>query len=302
MKPLKICKIPKDKVFELFPLPKDFLKEYLKSRPDILDNTDIFFENCRSKDRKYKDFSLFEEFNHHESDTIYICPIYLELYEYANMPVLRIIEHCCAWCYPNPVVFQWNHDVNFGGKYLGAQKYTNAYFINFNTSYTIPNDIVVPFWVINDDYIQQKSTNFAGFIGSPNNSLRKKLVNTISGKEGYLFQAGLSQDQYLKTLAQCRFSFCPRGQGLSSYRFFECMHLSTIPVLIADSVELPYKDSVDYDKICVRIPESKAGDFDYINKTLKDVDTLQMHLEKSKVRKKFTLLGIQKEIHRRLSC
>lgn len=300
MKPLRIFKISKEKIFEKFPLPDNFLKEYLKSRPDVLENTDIFFENCRSKKETCKDFSLFEEYPHHELETIHVCPIYLELYEYAKMPVLEVIENCCAWCYPNPVVFQWNHDTDFASKYLGAQKYTNAYFINFNTSKPLPNDIVVPFWVVNTYFISEKAKHFAGFIGSLNNDLRRTLCGAISGKKGYI-QAKLPYSEYLHTSAKCKFSFCPRGQGLSSYRFYECMHLSTIPVLIADKSALPYTHEIDYDKICVRIPEEKAGDFDYIDNRLKEADILQMHIEKNNVKDKFTLLGVQHEIHRRLS-
>jgi hypothetical protein len=300
MKPLQICKIPKDKIFEKFPLPGNFLKEYLKSRPDVLENTDIFFENCRSKKETYKDFSLFEEFNYHELETIYLCPVYLELFEYAKINVLEVIEHCCALCYPNIVVFQWNHDTDFASKYLEAQKHTNAVIINFNTSKSLPNDIIIPFWVVNTAYISEKTKYFAGFIGSLNNSLRKTLVGAISGKEGYT-QIQLPYKEFLKTAAQCKFSFCPRGQGLSSYRFYECMHLSTIPVLIADKSVLPYTNEIDYEKICIRVPEAKASDFDYIDNKLKEADVFQMHIEKNKVKEKFTLLGVQQEIYRRLS-
>jgi len=298
MKSVPIMKIEKEIILNKFPLSDNFLKEYLKSRPDILDNTDIFFENCRSKNETHKDFGLFIESSFHELETVYICPIYLELYEYANMPVLEVIEHCCAWCYPNPVIFQWNHDIDFASKYLGAQKYTNAYVINFNTSKPLPNDILAPFWTINTEFIAEEREYFAGFIGSLNNSLRRTLANTISGKEGYL-QAQLPYNEFLKTSAQCTFSLCPRGQGLSSYRFYECMHLSTIPVLFADNAVLPYE--IDYDEICIRIPESKANDFNYINKFLKQVDTSMMLTRKSFYREKFTLLGIQQEVHRRLS-
>jgi hypothetical protein len=300
MKPLYICKISKEKIFEQFPLPENFLKEYLKSRPDVLENTDIFFENCRSKKETYKDFSLFEEYNHYEFETIYLCPIYLELFEYAKINVLEVIENCCAWCYPNIVIFQWNHDIDFASKYLDTQKYTNAYIINFNTSKPISNDIIVPFWVVNTTYISEKSKHFAGLIGSLNNGLRKTLANTIKGKEGYL-QAQLPYDEFLHTSAKCKFSFCPRGQGLSSYRFYECMHLSTIPVLIADKSVLPYRDEIDYEKICIRIPESKASDFEFIDNKLKEADVFQMHIEKNKVKDKFTLLGVQQEIYRKLS-
>lgn len=298
MKPLPIMKIEKEIILNKFPLSDSFLKEYLQSRPDILDNTDIFFENCRSKNETHKDFNLFKECKFHEFETVYICPIYLELFEYAKIPVLEVIEYACALCRPNLVVFQWNHDIDFASKYLRTEKYPNAYIINFNTSKPLPNDILAPFWTINTEFIAEKREYFAGFIGSLNNSLRKTLANTIAGKDGYM-HTNLPYLEFLKTSAQCTFSLCPRGQGLSSYRFYECMHLSTIPVLFADKAALPY--DIDYDEICIRIPESKVNDFGFINNLLKQVDVDMMLNRKNFIREKFTLLGIQQEIHRKLS-
>ena len=114
-----------------------------------------------------------------------------------------------------------------------------------------------------------------------NNSLRFKLKDSIINFKDVLISQRVDISEYRKILSSSIFTLCPRGVGLSSYRFFECFHLNTIPVLFADDVILPFKNEIEYDKISVRIEESKCSDPDYILKTLKDVD----HLENAKQHK-----------------
>jgi len=78
------------------------------------------------------------------------------------------------------------------------------------------------------------------------------------------------------------------------------MHLNTIPVLFADDSELPYPD-LDYSKFSVRLPESAVNDKQLIKEVLADVDQDQMLLNIKKVRHRFTLKGVQEEIHKCLS-
>jgi len=288
--PLPILRIPKDKVLEQFPLPDGIVAP---------DNTDIFFENGKSEKETFKDFSMFKECGFHEPETLYLCPINLELYEDSEISVLEVIEHVSNWCFPSPVIFQWNHDTDFASKYQETERYANAVILNSNTSKPIRNDIVIPYWNINTEYISEKPEFFAGLVGSLDTQLRNKLASTIAGKHGYV-QTRLSYEQYLRTMAKCMFSFCPRGQGIRSKRFYECMHLSTIPVLIADDIVLPYQDEIDYDLICIRIPESKADDFEFIDDKLRSVNINHMLNRKRGLREKFTLLGAQKKIHEEL--
>ena len=93
---------------------------------------------------------------------------------------------------------------------------------------------------------------------------------------------------YKKVLSGSMFTFCPKGNGLSSYRFFESFHLNTIPILIADKVILPYEDEINY------------NDFDYILKKLNSVNYEQMILNLNKIRTRFTLSGAQEEVYRKL--
>ena len=61
-------------------------------------------------------------------------------------------------------------------------------------------------------------------------------------------------DAYNKLLLQSRYSLCPSGSGPNSIRFWECLAIGTIPVLLADTLELPCHEL--WDKAIVRVPES----------------------------------------------
>jgi len=299
MNPLNIKRISLPIIIDQFPLNDQYLKIYTEGRPDIIQNTDIFFENCRSLmlPPEYKFFNLFKENEIIKPETILICPIYLEIFERCNQPVLKVIEFLSKKFFPNRIIFQWNHDIDFADKYSEASNFENAYIINFNTSKPLKNDIIVPFWAINTDFIPQNKSIFACFLGSINNSLRNNLVNTIYRKENYHYISGVPLKDFLP---RCIFSFCPKGQGLNSYRFYECFHLNTIPVLIADKSFLPFQDKINYNEICVRIPESKATDFEFIDKTLKNVDSEKMLQSINDKKINFTLYGVQTEIYNKL--
>ena len=98
MDPIKFRVITYQEIEEV--LGKDFvpmadLEEWLEPRHDILDNVDIFCENCRSKEQSIKNFNLFERVYEDGPDVVYIFSFYLELFEFHNRPddILKAAEH-----------------------------------------------------------------------------------------------------------------------------------------------------------------------------------------------------------------
>ena len=63
---------------------------------------------------------------------------------------------------------------------------------------------------------------------------------------------------------------------------------------------MPFTDDVNYNDICIKIPEGKSIDFNYINKILHNADYNKILNNISIIRNKFTLLGIQKYIKNKL--
>jgi hypothetical protein len=63
-----------------------------------------------------------------------------------------------------------------------------------------------------------------------------------------------NQDAFIDTTVNSKFALAPRGYGRSSFRFFEIFKLKTIPVYVWDDIEwLPFKEIIDYSKLCISI-------------------------------------------------
>lgn len=280
-------------------IPENWIDEYLGHRPGIFDDVDIFCENIRSKDQEFKNFSFFQRVNEVKPETVVICPIYLELYVYGNIMhcIPEIISYYCEKYKNNKVIFQWNSDNDFVQYNDHVIKYPNCRILNFNTSSKSNNDILLPFWVINTKQYKEKKKYFMGFVGRLNSNTRQTLCDKFRGISDFFCAEGLSKEDYYKTSSSIIFNLCPKGVGLSSYRFYESFHLNTVPVLLADDSVLPYED-VNYDDICIRIEEKYIHNPSYVINILKSTDIDKKLNNINNIRKRFTLFGLQEYIHR----
>ena len=69
-------------------------------------------------------------------------------------------------------------------------------------------------------------------------------------------------------------TFCPRGTGMNTVRFFEAMSFGRIPILISEHCDLPFKEDINYDEFSFNV---SYGEFDIINEIL---DTGSKELKK----------------------
>lgn len=314
LKPIKFKIIELDEAYEAFlddPLPKGWSDEYLKTRPRILTDIDLFCENIRSKKQKIKNFNLFERTNEDDEGVVYVFSIYLELFEYAGKlgHILRSIEYFSKKYKDNLVLFQWNHDQDYAKYGSLIEKFNNVKVINFGyTSKQFSNSIAVPFWNINTKQIKEDKRVWASFYGTGNNALRKRLINNISNWVGndFVHSSGIVPSRYYTKISQSTFSLCPRGgpcDGGFSYRFFECMHLNTVPVLFVDTLVFPYEDELDWDKLCLRFPESMVDDLPKLKYELEKAEprTKEMMKYIEENRQYFSLYGVQKKVYEEIN-
>ena len=177
MQPIRFRVITYQEIEEV--LGKDFvpmadLEEWLEPRHDILDNVDVFCENCRSIDQNTKNFDLFERVYEKGDGIVYVLGFYLELFEFHNKPehITTLAEHFSTK-YPNNItVFHWNHDNDYTKYGSLIENYSNIAVVNFGyTSKKHKNDILTSFWCINTNEYNENKSIFAGFIGNPNNEL-----------------------------------------------------------------------------------------------------------------------------------
>lgn len=105
------------------------------------------------------------------------------------------------------------------------------------------------------------------FVGTDTHSVRTACIHALRGRPGMDFTVRpawsiqvdtASQDVFIQKTLDSKFALAPRGYGRSSFRFFEIFQLGAIPVYVWDDIEwLPYKDQVDYSKICISIHVSQ---------------------------------------------
>ncbi len=113
-----------------------------------------------------------------------------------------------------------------------------------------------------------EKTMLCSFVGNitantvrPN--VRQEIFNQLSGKPNFrLINSGgwkpdvdkPLQDIFISETVNSRFALAPRGYGRSSFRFFECFQLGTIPIYIWNDVNwLPFQHIIDYTRLCVVI-------------------------------------------------
>ena len=279
------------------------LQEYLNGgREDILENFDIFCDNVRSKNRLVKKFDLFEKVDIIDDTCVIVLGLYLELLEFWEQreKIYDTINYYCNKYPNNKIVVQWNYDSDASFFLNFIDNFKNLYVLNFNTSVNHERFIILPFWTIDDELVIEEKSYLANLVCALNNNLRHILYDTLINQPNIYVSKKISFENYKKVLSGSMFTFCPKGNGLSSYRFFESFHLNTIPILIADKVILPYEDEINYNDFIIRIDELHSNDFDYILKKLNSVNYEQMILNLNKIRTRFTLSGAQEEVYRKL--
>jgi hypothetical protein len=118
-----------------------------------------------------------------------------------------------------------------------------------------------------------EKTIICSFVGAATHSVREvcinKFRNNLSTFELHVrngWSANVTDDLsnlFIEKTVNSKFALAPRGYGRSSFRFFEVFKLGTIPIYVWDDIEwLPYKDKIDYTKICISI-------------NVKDIDKLE---------------------------
>tara|TARA_B110000211_G_C14032101_1_gene532641 strand:- start:622 stop:1506 length:885 start_codon:yes stop_codon:yes gene_type:complete len=101
------------------------------------------------------------------------------------------------------------------------------------------------------------------------------------------------QHNFISATVNSKFALAPRGYGRSSFRFFEIFQLGSIPIYLWNDKEwLPFKDKIDYSKICISL---NIKDIDKLENILLNITEEQyntMYEEYNKIKHYFTVEGI----------
>jgi hypothetical protein len=105
------------------------------------------------------------------------------------------------------------------------------------------------------------------------------------------------QDIFISTTIDSKFSLAPRGYGRSSFRFFECFQLGTIPIYLWNDVEwLPFKNIIDYNKLCISLHISQLDKLETILLSIDEIKYNKMFDYYNEIKYLFELDGMSTQI------
>lgn len=112
------------------------------------------------------------------------------------------------------------------------------------------------------------------FVGSNTNNVRNIIEDKYKNSSNFKFiirnywspvVVENEKNNFIETTLNSKFALAPRGYGRSSFRFFEIFKLNTIPIYVWDDIEwLPYRDMIDYSKICIGLHISRINELENI--------------------------------------
>ena len=106
-----------------------------------------------------------------------------------------------------------------------------------------------------------------------------------------------NQKMFIDITVNSKFAFAPRGYGRSSFRFFECFQLGTIPIYIwNDKNWLPFQDVIDYNKLCICIHISEIDNLEKRLESISEKEYSDMFSYYEEIKHLFTLKGMTKQI------
>lgn len=94
-----------------------------------------------------------------------------------------------------------------------------------------------------------------------------------------------------------KFTLAPRGYGRSSFRFFECFLLGSIPIYIWNDINwLPFQKIIDYNKLCIVIHISQIDELENIINNIDENNYMNMWSYYNEIKHLFELEGMTKQI------
>ena len=76
------------------------------------------------------------------------------------------------------------------------------------------------------------------------------------------------QKKYFDATLECSFIVCPEGNGIDTHRFWECLYLGLVPVILEESLLPCYERLIDFGfNICVLPNVESISSYDFAAKS-----------------------------------
>mgnify|MGYP006131270373 CR=1 FL=1 len=190
-----------------------------------------------------------------------------------DLPANTLVYGACSGDIPLPLIYEDTRDtlMSMEKKTFNNKSILCSFVGNITSNNVSPNVRQIMFATLSQlpDF---KMVNSGGWTPTVNKSL---------------------QDVFIETTIDSKFALAPRGYGRSSFRFFECFQLGTIPIYIWNDHEwLPFMDCIDYTSICISIHISKINELESILQNITEEQYSVMWDNYNKIKHLFTLEGM----------
>jgi hypothetical protein len=194
-----------------------------------------------------------------------------------NIPTNTIVYGACHGNIPIPLIYEDNRNTfeNIPKKQFNEKSILCSFVGNITSNHVMPNVRVEMFNILSNNQ-NFRLINSGGWTPDVNKDL---------------------QNIFMQTTINSKFALAPRGYGRSSFRFFECFQLGTIPIYIWNDINwLPFQDKIDYNKLCIVIHVSKLNDLYSIISSITEEEYDNMFKYYQEIKHLFTLDGMSNQI------
>ena len=185
----------------------------------------------QSRKKEMQDL-LDEWIKHNPSENGYFTVVQYDDGPLLNLPINTIIYGACSGDIPIPLIYEDKSNTlsSYKKKTFHEKDILCSFIGNITSNNVLPNVRSEMFHVFNNNQ-NFKMIHSGGWTPSVNKNL---------------------QDIFITTTINSKFALAPRGYGRSSFRFFECFQLGTIPIYIwNDANWSPFQDVINYNKLCI---------------------------------------------------
>jgi hypothetical protein len=196
-----------------------------------------------------------------------------------NLPNNTIVYGACSGNIPIPLIYEDINNTleNYPKKSFNEKLLLCSFVGNITANHIFPN-------------VRKEMFN----ILENKNQSKFKLINS-GGWTTDINQ--ISQNTFIETTINSKFALAPRGYGRGSFRFFECFQLGTIPIYLWNDIEwLPFKETIDYSKLCISLHISRINELEQILENITEEKYNQMFDYYNEMKHLFTLEGMVKQI------
>ena len=239
--------------------------------------TNFQIEGWFQSKKKEMQKSLNEWVDKNPSDNGYFTIVQYDDGPLLQMPNDTIVYGACSGDIPLPLIYQDNNNtlVNLPNKTFREKTILCSFVGNLTSNSVQPNVRKIMFDTFTNKYLF-KMINSGGWTPSVNGDLQKLFIDTTINS---------------------KFALAPRGYGRSSFRFFECFLLGTIPIYIwNDKNWLPFQNSIDYNKLCIVLHISQINELEHFIENIDENQYNNMWNYYNEIKHLFELEGMTTQI------